>query len=327
MADDKWSDGRHPSDQRAIDEWPERQLRADLARVTAELAEARDALRASHLECAEFIDVLADVVEFDGFSHDDPDCPEDDTCQCPNAVRLNRILRTERVSHARALLARQAPDKGGAASGVGVLVTCPECSGRRFVLRPVCPGRAGMLERPCTECGGDGQVMQPAAATTTLAGAPIGPSVASWVGEQAAAATAHPAPTQSRSVLRRQACVRARWRRRLMGRSRKRGRWRGRGTERFAVVCSPGYARAAAGGQLIGGMQWDLDSQRIERWTCSKRNWRKRKPMTSARQSARPFATSSATWGSKSNGKNRDANGGGCDDSRRPTQHRRPHRG
>jgi hypothetical protein len=41
------------------------QLRTSLARVTAELAEAREVLRDSQLECSEFIDVLADVVEFE----------------------------------------------------------------------------------------------------------------------------------------------------------------------------------------------------------------------------------------------------------------------
>lgn len=83
--------------------------RAQLARVLRTSREQtwrargeRDQLRG---DLDEATCILADVVDFDGFSHDDPECPEDDTCQCPNALRLNRFLTTERVEAARSALA------------------------------------------------------------------------------------------------------------------------------------------------------------------------------------------------------------------------------
>jgi hypothetical protein len=56
MNNDKLSDGRHPSDQRAIDEWPDRQAQTEVERLTEQLATVRElhgmALREkAELEC------------------------------------------------------------------------------------------------------------------------------------------------------------------------------------------------------------------------------------------------------------------------------------
>jgi hypothetical protein len=36
---------------------------------------------------------LADIIDFDGFSHDDPECPENaDECRCANAAKINAAM-------------------------------------------------------------------------------------------------------------------------------------------------------------------------------------------------------------------------------------------
>jgi nicotinate-nucleotide pyrophosphorylase len=36
---------------------------------------------------------MADIIDFDGFSHDDPDCPENaDECRCANAAKVNAAM-------------------------------------------------------------------------------------------------------------------------------------------------------------------------------------------------------------------------------------------
>lgn len=36
---------------------------------------------------------LADIIDFDGFSHDDPECPENaDECRCANAAKVNAAM-------------------------------------------------------------------------------------------------------------------------------------------------------------------------------------------------------------------------------------------
>jgi hypothetical protein len=37
--------------------------------------------------------VMRDYVTVNGVEHDDPDCPEDDTCECPTIANWNAVLR------------------------------------------------------------------------------------------------------------------------------------------------------------------------------------------------------------------------------------------
>ncbi len=40
------------------------------------------------------IRVMREYVELNGVEHDDPDCPEDDTCECPTIANWNAVLAT-----------------------------------------------------------------------------------------------------------------------------------------------------------------------------------------------------------------------------------------
>lgn len=81
---------------------------AECERLRARVAGLEGALLTPQ-ECADLVCTLADYLELNGLQHDDPDCPEDDTCDCPTARRLSSMLTTERVFLARALLTRTDP--------------------------------------------------------------------------------------------------------------------------------------------------------------------------------------------------------------------------
>lgn len=62
------------------------------ARLLRVLRKSREQTHKARQERDLALALLADIVDFDGFSHDDPECPEDDTCRCENAGAVNEAL-------------------------------------------------------------------------------------------------------------------------------------------------------------------------------------------------------------------------------------------
>lgn len=79
---------------------------ADNAKYEAEIAAMRNELDRLRTEKADALEFIADTWEDIDEMHvpwaDDDgemnDCPQDDTCECPRAVHLNRVMATQEAS-------------------------------------------------------------------------------------------------------------------------------------------------------------------------------------------------------------------------------------
>jgi hypothetical protein len=57
-------------------------------KLRAELEKARACALAWHQRAHDIASTWRETIEEDGVDHDDPDCPQDDTCNCANVAKI-----------------------------------------------------------------------------------------------------------------------------------------------------------------------------------------------------------------------------------------------
>jgi hypothetical protein len=93
---------------------------------------------------------LSDYVLLHGLEHDDPDCPQDDTCECPTYQAVSRALDADRKPDLVECFECRATWSGAVRAPPRVTPTCSRCgklcaSGHWIIDPEKAPGMAGKV--------------------------------------------------------------------------------------------------------------------------------------------------------------------------------------